>query len=96
MAAFLDELKGKKIMVITNDGRHLVGVLKGFDKSTNVLLTSCIEYIYSENEGAQTVELGLMLLKGDNFAMTGLINKTKDADIDYESIKAPPMKAIKH
>lgn len=96
MAALLGELQGKKILVLTNDGRHLVGVLKGVDKVTNIVLASCVEYIYAQEQGVQTVDLGLMLLKGDNVALAGRINQAKEDEIDLETIRAPPLKAIKH
>jgi U6 snRNA-associated Sm-like protein LSm8 len=71
MSEFLRELQGKLVSVITNDGRHVVGTLRGVDGVTNVLLTGCKERIYSESEGVQEVELGLFILRGDNCALVG-------------------------
>ena len=36
-----------KISVITNDGRNLVGILKGFDQFTNLILNECHERVYA-------------------------------------------------
>lgn len=33
--------------VITNDGRNIVGVLRGFDTTTNLILDDCHERVYS-------------------------------------------------
>ncbi|KAM0948190.1 putative U6 snRNA-associated Sm-like protein Lsm1/8 [Dioscorea sansibarensis] len=35
------------ISVITNDGRNIVGVLKGFDQATNMILDESHERVYS-------------------------------------------------
>ena len=37
-AAVLEPLVGRVISVITNDGRNIVGELKGFDQTTNLIL----------------------------------------------------------
>lgn len=53
------------ISVITNDGRNIVGVLKGFDQLTNVILSNSNERVYSIN-GIEQVFLGLYIIRGDN------------------------------
>ena len=35
------------VSVITNDGRNIVGILRGFDVTTNLLLEDCHERVYS-------------------------------------------------
>lgn len=86
----------QRVSVYTNDGRHVVGVLKGYDKQTNLLLSSTEERVYSETDPVETVELGFLLLRGDNCAMIGLLNATKDRSIDPNSTLAAPMKPIVH
>ena len=52
--------------VVTCDGRNIVGTLKGFDQATNVVLRSSHERIFSADEGATKIDLGLYFLRGDN------------------------------
>jgi hypothetical protein len=35
------------VSIITNDGRNIVGILRGFDVTTNLILESCHERVYS-------------------------------------------------
>ncbi|KAK1420540.1 hypothetical protein QVD17_22219 [Tagetes erecta] len=41
----------KLISVITNDGGNIVGILKGFDQETNIILDESHERVYSTKEG---------------------------------------------
>jgi U6 snRNA-associated Sm-like protein LSm8 len=52
--------------VITNDGRHIVGTLRGYDQVTNLILDECHERLYREDAGVESIVLGLYLIRGDN------------------------------
>ena len=56
----------KVVQVVTNDGRNIVGVLKGFDQTTNVILEDCNERVFSSTAGVEQVALGLYIVRGDN------------------------------
>nr|VDD63555.1 unnamed protein product [Brassica oleracea] len=43
----LESLVDQIISVITNDGRNIVGVLKGFDQATNIILDESHERVFS-------------------------------------------------
>lgn len=45
---------------------HEQGELKGFDQTTNVILSHSSERVYSLDEGVEEVELGLYVVRGDN------------------------------
>jgi len=45
----------KVVQVITNDGRNIVGLLKGFDQTTNVILDECHERVFSSSAGVEQV-----------------------------------------
>jgi len=96
MSDYLRELKGKVVSIITNDGRHVIGTLRGVDQVTNMILSGCKERVYSEDEGVQEVELGLYILRGDSCAVVGAVNQAKDEKLDLSSIMAPRMKPIVH
>jgi U6 snRNA-associated Sm-like protein LSm8 len=54
-------VRAEPVTVITNDGRCLVGVLRGFDQAINVVLEDCHERVYSTNAGVEKVRLSLSL-----------------------------------
>jgi len=56
----------KLISVITGDGRNIVGTMKGFDQTLNLVLEGSHERIYSEAVGVSVIHLGLYVVRGDN------------------------------
>ena len=73
MAAMLEGMVDKVVQVVTNDGRNIVGVMKGFDQTTNVILDECHERVFSSDAGVEQVVLGLYIVRGDNIAVVGEI-----------------------
>merc|ERR1712130_321839 len=70
MSALLDSLVGNKVEIITNDGRVVVGILKGLDQVVNVVLANTEERVFTA-EGVDRQPLGLYLIRGDNVAIIG-------------------------
>ena len=66
MAKELTPLVDTQISVITNDGRNIIGILRGFDQTTNLILEECFERVYSEDSGVEQAVLGLYIIRGDN------------------------------
>jgi U6 snRNA-associated Sm-like protein LSm8 len=62
----LQEWIDKTISVVTSDGRNIVGTLKGYDQTTNLILEQSHERIFSEDRGVIQNVLGLYLIRGDN------------------------------
>ncbi|KAG5534418.1 hypothetical protein RHGRI_022518 [Rhododendron griersonianum] len=88
--------KSKTISVITNDGRNIVGVLKGFDQATNIILDESHERVYSTKEGVQQLVLGLYIIRGDNISIVGEIDEELDAGLDLSKLRAHPLKPVIH
>ncbi|KAI4324737.1 hypothetical protein MLD38_030194 [Melastoma candidum] len=84
------------ISVITNDGRNIVGVLKGFDQATNIILDESHERVYSTKEGVQQLVLGLYIIRGDNISVVGELDEELDACLDLSKLKAHPLKPVIH
>ena len=53
MAAMIETYVDKVVQIVTNDGRNIVGVLKGFDQTTNVILDECHERVFSTTAGVE-------------------------------------------
>ena len=86
------------VLILTHDGRTLTGKLMGHDQTTNVILASTVERIFStpdSEEPSQEVDHGLYLIRGDNVALLGLVDEEADEEIDWTQVKAPPLGPMK-
>ncbi|XP_050230777.1 sm-like protein LSM8 [Mercurialis annua] len=90
----LESLVGENISVITNDGRNIVGILKGFDQATNIILDESHERVYSTKEGVLLHVLGLYIIRGDNISIVGELDEELDANLDLGSLRAHPLKPL--
>ena len=73
-----------------------MGILKGFDQATNIVLEECHERVFSSDSGVEQVVLGLYVVRGDNIAVVGEIDEDVDAQLVLEEIKAPPLNPVVH
>jgi len=82
--SLLLEFVDKTVSVITNDGRNVVGQMRGFDQVCNIILDKCVERVFSTDIGMQTVSLGLHVIRGDNIAIVGEVDKERDEKIPWD------------
>ncbi|XP_076917586.1 sm-like protein LSM8 [Bidens hawaiensis] len=92
----LESVVDQLISVITNDGRNIVGILKGFDQATNIILDESHERVYSTKEGVQQHVLGLYIIRGDNISIIGELDEELDASLDLSEVRAQPLKPVIH
>ncbi|KAA6354016.1 MAG: putative small nuclear ribonucleoprotein splicing factor [Streblomastix strix] len=92
----MDVFVGHAVLALTNDGRVILGRLRGFDQTANCVLEKAQERQYSMEEGVQTIDLGTLILRGDNVACIGEIDNEIDKSVDLSSIKAEPLQHIIH
>ncbi|XP_076954970.1 sm-like protein LSM8 [Bidens hawaiensis] len=92
----LESVVDQLISVITNDGRNIVGILKGFDQATNIILDESHERVYSTKEGVQQHVLGLYIIRGDNICIIGELDEELDAGLDLSEVRAQPLKPVIH
>ena len=81
---------------MTNDGRSIIGELRGCDNMTNVVLQGSFERIYSEDQGVVVNELGVQVIRGDNISLVAEVDEAKVASIDHSQQRAAPLKAVTH
>ncbi|KAL5014193.1 hypothetical protein ScPMuIL_008463 [Solemya velum] len=96
MATALDSYVNRTISVVTADGRIIVGTLKGFDQTINLVLDESHERVYSSTQGVEQVVLGLYLIRGDNVAVIGEIDDDTDNSVDFSNVKAEPLSQVVH
>ncbi|GAA6063677.1 hypothetical protein JCM10212_000413 [Sporobolomyces blumeae] len=93
LTAYVD----KQVQVVTQDGRTIVGELKGFDQTTNVILSGSTERVFStDDEGTEEVPLGVYIIRGDNIALIGEVDVEMDKGIEWTTIKADPIAEVVH
>lgn len=95
MSSLKDFLE-KKIRVITTDARLFEGTLQGFDNSTNLIISGCIEIIIypEEEEENQEIPLGLYLMRGGSIVCIGEVDDT--IDTDWKTVKGQTLKGTKN
>jgi U6 snRNA-associated Sm-like protein LSm8 len=95
MAQVLDAYVNKSVTIVTSDGRIIIGTLRGFDQTINIILDDSYERVFSATDGVEQVLLGLYIIRGDNVALIGEIDEDLDKSIDFSRIRADPLQAAK-
>ena len=65
----LAALIGKVVLVVTLEGRSLVGTLKGYDNVCNLVLENTFERTFHLDKGMQLEPMGLYLVRGDSLCV---------------------------
>ncbi|KAH9039203.1 Sm-like ribonucleoprotein [Lactarius hengduanensis] len=86
----------RRVLLVLQDGRSIVGVLSGYDQKSNVVLSDSKERVYSIDEGVEEIPLGLYLVKGDMIILIGEIDEERDNSIDLTTIRADPIPPIRY
>jgi len=86
----------RRVLLILQDGRAIVGVMAGFDQKSNVVLSDSKERVYSMDEGVEEIPLGLYLVKGDMIVLIGEIDDAVDQAVDLSTIHAEPIPPIRY
>lgn len=89
----------EKILVITVDGRTLLGTLLSTDQLTNLVLSQTVERIIrtpDDPEPSSEIEHGLYLIRGDNVVICGEVDEGIDGDIDWSKVKGEVIRSTKN
>ncbi len=78
---------GSRVSIITSDGRHLVGVLRGVDQLLNVVLQDAVETVYSTDAAPVTEDCGDYVLRGDDVMCVGLVNTDREMSTNLEDVR---------
>jgi U6 snRNA-associated Sm-like protein LSm8 len=57
----LQGLVNSQVSVITNDGRTIMGTLKGLDQKLNIILEESVERVFSKEAGVEQVKLHIKM-----------------------------------
>lgn len=89
----------EKVLILTVDGRTLLGTLLSTDQLTNLVLLNTIERIIrtpDDPEPSSQIEHGLYLIRGDNVVLCGEVDEAIDNDIDWSKVKGEVVKGTKN
>ncbi|BFZ65432.1 hypothetical protein YB2330_006599 [Saitoella coloradoensis] len=95
----------QQVTIITCDGRLIIGTLKAFDQTTNIVLSNTIERVLKtplevdeaqEEIETEVVALGLYVIRGDNVAVIGLTDMEVDGRIDWGKVRGEAIGGTKH
>ncbi|KAM7378558.1 hypothetical protein PAMA_013452 [Pampus argenteus] len=96
MSTALESYINRTVAIVTSDGRMIVGTLKGFDQTINLILDESHERVFSSSQGVEQVVLGLYIVRGDNVAVIGEIDEETDSSLDLGNIRAEPLNSVVH
>ncbi|TEB19159.1 Sm-like ribonucleo protein [Coprinellus micaceus] len=86
----------RRVELILQDGRVIIGILAGFDQKSNVVLSASKERVYSMDEGVEEIPLGLYLVKGDMIILIGELDEEIDQSTDLSTIRAEPLPPVRY
>ncbi|KAJ3013521.1 UNVERIFIED_CONTAM: hypothetical protein HDU68_000640 [Siphonaria sp. JEL0065] len=90
----LQSFINQQVFVVTYDGRTIMGELKGFDQTCTLILKKAVERIITKDEVTEEVPLGLYIVRGPDVAVVGELDLERDDAIDWEQIRANPMRPM--
>lgn len=89
----------EKVLILTVDGRTLIGDLLSTDQTTNLVLANTVERIIrapDDDEPSVEIEHGLYLIRGDNVVVCGEIDEKMDGDIDWSKVRGEAIRDTKN
>ncbi|CCF51924.1 hypothetical protein NDA18_003725 [Ustilago nuda] len=92
----IQQYHNQTVLVITQDGRVIVGLLKGSDSVGSIILANSVERIFSSDQGVEELPLGLYILRGDGISLVGQLDVEKDKEVDLSSVLAEPIPETRH
>jgi U6 snRNA-associated Sm-like protein LSm8 len=87
MSADIGKCIGRRVSVMTTDGRHLLGVLRGADQLLNLVLDDAADVMYDADQAAEVVPCGAMVLRGDSVMAVGAVDTAAEAAFDRAAIR---------
>lgn len=85
MASSLESFVDREVSIITTDGRHYVGVLKGFDQAVNLVLGDCKQLVWNGSSPKEEIDSQNLVIRGDTVMLVGL----KDSSVELPTTGEP-------
>lgn len=84
----------EKVAVIATDGSFYVGILEGYDHSTNIALRETVRRTITNDVTVPSSDehLGLFVIRGDCVSSIGKVDAKLDARIDWTLVHGETLK----
>jgi len=95
LAGYLNQ----RVLVVTTEGRVLLGKLVSCDQLTNLVLAETRERVIhspDDREPSFEREHGLYLVRGETVAVCGLVDEDLDGKIDWAKVRGQEIHGTKH
>ncbi|KAJ5902018.1 Sm-like ribonucleoprotein [Penicillium taxi] len=90
------ELTGKKVLVMTIDGKVYVGTLFSSDRVLNIVLIDAFERApHEEALYKKTENKGTLLIIGTQVAVVAMLDPEMDEEIDWTKVSAERIPVLK-
>lgn len=66
----------ERVLLVTQDGRVIVGNLRGYDAMGSLVLSDCIERIFALDAGVEETPLGVYIVRGDSMYVHGTLTSS--------------------
>ncbi|KAL0482856.1 U6 snRNA-associated Sm-like protein LSm8 [Acrasis kona] len=91
----MDELVNKTVSVVTSDGRNMMGILQGFDQTSNIILTQCTQNVYIPGQRElEQIPLGSYIIRGTSVTFIGEVDQEKFLSLKIDPALAVGIKSI--
>ncbi|KAK8802306.1 hypothetical protein WA588_005277, partial [Blastocystis sp. NMH] len=94
MAEELQKMMNQKVVVLANDGRLFLGMLRGVDQVTNIILEDVEERVFSKDQEMVVDKSDVNLFRGDDISLVALYNEEKDKETDWSKVRANPVTPV--
>ncbi|KAG8761848.1 hypothetical protein FRC15_008791 [Serendipita sp. 397] len=92
LQAFMD----KRVLLVMQDGRVILGNLVGWDQRSNIVLSDCVERRFSLESGAIDSPLGVYLVKGDQICVVGEVDVAIEESTQWSEVRIEPLPPIRY
>ena len=87
MSNDLGKAIGRRVSVMTSDGRHLLGVLRGVDQFLNLVLEDVTDMLYSLDEAPEEIPCGAFMVRGDDVLVVGAVDTAEEAGLNRDNLR---------
>lgn len=90
--SMVKEFVGHDVKIVTADGRSFLGNLEGYDQNVNLILTQSKERVFKQDKPTVDIDLGIIVLRGDDIVCIGEIDDSIEGLVDYKKIQAKQLR----
>ncbi|KAL8387836.1 hypothetical protein RB595_009641 [Gaeumannomyces hyphopodioides] len=95
MVHLLNSYVDKRVVILTTDGRFIIGTLINSDNQSNVILSNVTERHVAPHDGdSDTVDrpsVGAEIIRGATILLVGLLDEGLEQSINWPKVRGDPI-----